>query len=72
MLTPNYATIKFTRPWQKAINYKGQRIVKDLFKTGEKRGDCKQRARKKESLRVSENKKRKNINKNDSIKLLKK
>lgn len=37
--TPNYATIKSSRPRQKVINYKGQRILKDLFKTEEKKND---------------------------------
>ncbi|CAH0719105.1 unnamed protein product, partial [Brenthis ino] len=40
--TPNYATIKSSRSRQKAINYKGQRIVKDLFKTEEKKNEMKQ------------------------------
>lgn len=40
--TPNYATIKSSRPRQKAINYKGQRIVKDLFKSEEKKNEMKQ------------------------------
>lgn len=35
--TPNYAKIKPTRPRQKAMNYRGQRIVKELFKTEEKK-----------------------------------
>lgn len=29
--TPNYAITKTNRPRKKAINYKGQRITKDLF-----------------------------------------
>lgn len=59
MLTPNYATIKFTRPRQKAINYKGQRIVKDLFKTGEKRGDLKQATSKKKGKSTSKREQKK-------------
>lgn len=50
--TPNYATIKRLHPWQKAINYKGHRILKDLFKTRDKENKMKQMtSRKKESLK---------------------
>lgn len=70
--TPNYAKIKSTRPRQKAINYKGQRIVKDLFKTEEKKDELKQTTSKKKGKSTSKREqKMKNTNENDSTKLLK-
>ncbi|XP_049881771.1 uncharacterized protein LOC126377842 [Pectinophora gossypiella] len=70
--TPNYATIKSTRPRQKAINYKGQRIVKDLFKTEDKENKMKQvTSKKKGKSTIKKDQRKKTKNKNDSVKRLK-
>ncbi|CAB3230666.1 unnamed protein product [Arctia plantaginis] len=70
--TPNYATIKCSRPRQKAINYKGQRIVKDLFKTEEKKNEMMHTtSKKKEKSTIKREQKKKTKNKSDSVKRLK-
>lgn len=69
--TPNYATTR-RRPRQKAINYKGQRIVKDLFKTEDKENKMKQTTSKKKGKSiVKQDQTKKTKNKNDSVKQIK-
>ncbi|KAJ8724447.1 hypothetical protein PYW08_015921 [Mythimna loreyi] len=52
--TPNYAVTKTNRPRKKAINYKGQRITKDLFN---KKDERKKKTKKTKTKKNEKNKK---------------
>ncbi|CAB3259083.1 unnamed protein product [Arctia plantaginis] len=63
--TPNYAITKTNRPRKKALNYKGQRITKDLF---DKKDEDKKKTKNTNTKEHEKNKKDKIKLKNKSIK----
>ncbi|CAB3220890.1 unnamed protein product [Arctia plantaginis] len=63
--TPNYAITKTNRPRKKALNYKGQRITKDLF---DKKDEDKKKTKNSNTKEHEKNKKDKIKLKNKSIK----
>ncbi|KAK9891746.1 hypothetical protein WA026_016543 [Henosepilachna vigintioctopunctata] len=70
LTTPNYATTKCSRSRQKAINYKEQGIVKDLFGTEDKENKMKQMTIKKKGKSTIKKDQKKKTKKNDSSKQL--
>lgn len=66
MPTPNYAVLKENKPRRKALNYKGQRVTRDLFKDSEnkkKRLDNQRKANKPTKVKKNRRKQKENNDK---------